>query len=252
MAKEKNEVAVKETAGVPAVIDFMADAGKGFEGADSGSFAIPFIRLLQAMSPQVKKSEAAYIKGAEEGQIFNTVTEELVDGEVGIQVVPCAYEHFYLLWAPNRGGLRGRLSLDEYAKCKKQTLTNDKGNQYEADMEGNAITDTRQHYVLILKGDGSATPALISMASTQIKKSKKWMSLMDGIKIQGMKAPMFSQIYTLKGVADPPKDGNTWMGWKIEHHSQVTSPEIYQQAKAFNEMVLAGNVTTAPIDDETM
>jgi len=75
---------------------------------------------------------------------------------------------------------------------------------------------------------------------------------MDGIKIQGLKAPMFSQIYTLKGVTDPPKDGNTWMGWKIEHHSQITSPEIYQQAKAFNEMVLAGAVITAPMDDETM
>lgn len=41
----KNEVLKKEEALPPAVIDFTADAGGGFEGADGSCFAIPFMRM---------------------------------------------------------------------------------------------------------------------------------------------------------------------------------------------------------------
>ena len=68
----------KEEAALPAMMaeSFAADAGSGFENADKDSYAIPFIKLLQSMSPQCKKSNGAYIQGAEEGMLFNTVTEE--------------------------------------------------------------------------------------------------------------------------------------------------------------------------------
>jgi hypothetical protein len=69
MAKpETKEVAVKEPAPLPAVIDFTADAGAGFEDADSSSFALPFLRILQAISPQAKKQNPKYIEGAEEAR----------------------------------------------------------------------------------------------------------------------------------------------------------------------------------------
>lgn len=247
----KNEVAKVQEASVPAVLDFSADAGSGFEEADTSSFAIPFLRQLQSMSGQCKKTDPAYIKGAEEGDFVNTVTEKLYKGEEGVIVVPCHYAHVYNKWAPERGGYRGKLTASEYTKINKSTYTDSKGNSYEGDEEGNSLQDTREHYVLILNPDGTCEPALLSISGTEIKKSKKWMTLMQGIRIKGQVAPMFSQMYKLTAVGESNSKGS-WAGIKVEYVGPVTSMDVYQQAKQFREMVRGGQMQTTPLEDEEL
>jgi len=60
--------------------DILEFAGEGAT-YDSSEMQIPFIRILQAMSPQLKKREAQYIEGSEQGDMFNNVTMELFTGE---------------------------------------------------------------------------------------------------------------------------------------------------------------------------
>jgi hypothetical protein len=59
--------------------DILEFAGEGAT-YDSSEMQIPFIRILQAMSPQLKKREAQYIEGSEQGDMFNNVTMELFTG----------------------------------------------------------------------------------------------------------------------------------------------------------------------------
>ena len=71
MSKKDEVVARKESAGaMVAAIDFAADDGMGTEGADKDSFAIPFLSILQPLSPQV--AEGA--EGAKAGRFINSVT----------------------------------------------------------------------------------------------------------------------------------------------------------------------------------
>ncbi len=57
----------KETAVSTDVMDDILEfAGEG-ASYDSSEMQIPFVRVLQAMSPQLKKREADYIDGAEQG-----------------------------------------------------------------------------------------------------------------------------------------------------------------------------------------
>ena len=44
---------------------------------------IPFIGIIQALSPQLQKDDPLYIKGAEQGDIFNTVTQEIYKADEG-------------------------------------------------------------------------------------------------------------------------------------------------------------------------
>jgi hypothetical protein len=243
----KNDLVKKEEVGVPAMLDLEADAGVGFEGADAQSYAIPFLRILQSGSPQVKKSEAEYIKGAEEGDFYNTITGEVIKGEDGVVVVPCAYKRSFLLWAPNRGGYKGELGVAEGELALQSATRNDKNKMVGAD--GNIIDDTRSHYCLLLSG-GGVMPVLISMSSTQIKKSKKWMSMMQNIKLKnGQVAPMFSQQFKLTTVPESNDDGS-WFGWKIEHSGQVSTVSVYEAAKQFHEMVRSGTVSATPAADD--
>ena len=48
---------------------FEADSGFGFEEVTSSDLQIPFLRIIQALSPQLKKSDAAFIEGAGQGDI---------------------------------------------------------------------------------------------------------------------------------------------------------------------------------------
>lgn len=245
----KQELVKKEEAGELAVIDFGADVGSGFEEADSSSYAIPFLRQLQSLSPQCKKTDPAYCKGAEEGDFFNTVTERLYKGDEGVTVIPCHYIHKYNEWAPNRGGFRGSHSAAEYTSLSRGVVKTDKGDSEINNETGNFLQDSREHYVMIINEDGSFEPALLALTGSQLKKSKKWMTLMQGIRISGQLAPMFSQKYKLTAVGES-NDKGSWAGIKIEHAGQVGDPNQYIAAKQFRDMIRSGAASAAPMDDE--
>jgi hypothetical protein len=210
-------------------------------------FAIPFIRILQSMSPQLKKEKAEFIKGATAGQIFNNVTGELWEAEEGITVVPCAYSFSILEWAPRKSGkgLQGKYTREN---CPQdfERKTDDEGKSKDVRPNGNTLQPTAEFYVLLVDLEaGFAEPAVITMSSTQLKKSKKWNALMQGLKLMGPKGPftppMYSHVYKLTTGPESNNDGD-WYGWKIENVGPVPSAELYTMAKDFSEKVRAGQV----------
>ena len=60
---------------------FGDDVSKGFENMTQDDMALPFVRILGKLSPQVTDGDAKYIEGAKPGNIYNTVTSELYDGK---------------------------------------------------------------------------------------------------------------------------------------------------------------------------
>lgn len=251
----KKEV-VKQAQQLPAMAAmFEEDANAGFETADASAYAIPFLAILQSGSPQVKKSDGAYIKGAEEGMFFNTVTQEIADGEAGVIVIPCYYKRSFVKWAPREsgGGFRGELApSDPQVAAAKQDAT---GALVHAD--GDRLADTRTHYVLVLDGQGGYQPAVISCGSTQIKKSRQWMAKMKGIMAKRADGSlynpaMFSHQYRVTTIPES-NDKGSWFGWKFETVGPVTDPALYQAAKQFRDAVSNGEVReqqpSAVVDD---
>jgi hypothetical protein len=83
----------KETAVSTEVLDDIFEyAGEG-AAFDSSEMQIPFVRLLQALSPQLNKKKAEYIEGASAGDAFNNVTNQYWDGETGHQGDPLLPDH---------------------------------------------------------------------------------------------------------------------------------------------------------------
>ena len=71
---------------------FGDDLQQGFENMTQEDMALPFVRILGQLSPQVTDGDAKFIDGAKPGMIYNTVTSELFDGKKGIKVIPCYYK----------------------------------------------------------------------------------------------------------------------------------------------------------------
>ena len=108
---------------------------------------------------------------------------------------------------------------------------------------GNYIERTASHFVIV-NGQTPST-ALIAMKSTQLKISRKWNSMMAGIRLKGKNGlftpASFSHIYQLKTIQQS-NDKGTWFGWEVSKIGPVQDTTLYQQAKTFAENVSKGDV----------
>ena len=236
-----NQVAEKKTAGLPSNI-FEEDAAKGLGKIGQEDLALPFLKILGQLSPEVNKRDGKYVEGAEPGMIFNSVTGDLYDGVKGIDVIPCFYKLEYIEWKDRGEGPGAPVAIydsssDIMSKTKADASYKDRLPN------GNYIEKTASHFVIIT-GDSPST-ALISMKSTQLKISRKWNSMMSGIKLKGKNGlytpASFSHIYKLK-TTQMSNDKGTWFGWEVSKVGPITDASIYQQAKTFSDSISKGAV----------
>jgi hypothetical protein len=194
-----NQVTEKKSAGLPSNM-FEGDAAKGLGTIGQEDLALPFLKILGQLSPEVNKRDGKYVEGAEPGMIYNSVPDA------------------------------------NY----KDRLPN-----------GNYIEKTASHFVIV-SGDSPST-ALISMKSTQLKISRKWNSMMSGIKMKGangMFTPAsFSHIYKLK-TTQMQNDKGTWFGWEVNKVGPVTDKGLYDQARSFSESISKGSVKAKHGEDK--
>lgn len=236
-----NQVAEKKSAGLPANM-FEDDAAKGLGAIGQEDLALPFLKILGQLSPEVNKRDGKYVEGAEPGMIYNSVSGDLYDGVKGIDVIPCFYKLEYIEWKDRGEGLGAPVAIYDSSSDIMSKTTPD-ANYKDRLPNGNYIEKTASHFVIVT-GDSPST-ALISMKSTQLKISRKWNSMMSGIKMKGangMFTPAsFSHIYKLK-TTQMSNDKGTWFGWEVSKVGPVTDKGLYDQAKSFSENISKGAV----------
>jgi len=250
MNQEAN-IAKRENAGALATNLFEADANQGAQNISQEDLALPFLKVLGQLSPEINSRDAKYIKGAQPGMILNTVTGDYYDGEKGINVLPVFYKRQYIEWQDRGASMGAPVAIHEVDSDLLSKVTRDKSNKDRLP-NGNYLENTASHFV-ILMGD-TPTTALISMKATQLKISRKWNSMMMGIKMQGKSGlftpPTYSHIYTLKTVQQS-NDKGTWFGWDVAKVGPVQDKAVYDIAKNFADRVSKGEVQAKHGTEET-
>lgn len=249
MAEKKNltksgskEVKKRDVADLPEDLmkNFEEHGAGGFENADMDSFAIPFLRILQPNSPQVNEDdEEVYIDGAKPGMFLNTVNSKIYGKE--IVLIPVSYYREFIEWKADRGGfVRAHGSIpDILDQCTR--------NERNQDIlpNGNIIQDTRCHVVLIAD-DLEAGPVIFPLVSTGLRHSKKWMSLMRMVQINGKNAPMYSSLWRFWTTLNKNEDGSWYMigdrsmhafekiGWvnKVQWEAALKAKELLDSGRA--------------------
>tara|TARA_R100000935_G_scaffold14224_1_gene28531 strand:- start:1462 stop:2220 length:759 start_codon:yes stop_codon:yes gene_type:complete len=228
---------------------FEADSGVGFEEVTSSDLQIPFLRIIQALSPQLKKNDPAFIAGASQGDIFNTVTNKVWEADAGVSVLPVFFQMKFLEFVPRSqgGGFEGELSADS---DEVRTASRDKDSGMELLNNGNELVRTAQHYIKIIHEDGGLENAIVDMKKTQLKKSRLWLSMMMMQKHNGSTLPSFANTYRLKSVEDG-NDKGSWGSWSIALEGQVPSLEAYKEAKELHGSISSGELKIAPPVENT-
>lgn len=260
MSKEKEKEKINTPP--PEAVDFSQDAGAGFEHVSSKDVSIPFMAILQDGSPEVKEREAKYIPGARPGLLMNTVTKAIFDVRKEAKetrplvVVPCGFQKLYVEWKPRPAG--GYVQAHPTEEILAQTKKNDKNKDVLPN--GNIIETTAYHSVLVfpelvvlrdkngvaigVEGPAVGFAAVIAMASTQLKQSRKWVTLMSNFKVTlpngspGV-APMYSRYYGLSTVVEA-KDGNSWYGWNVELVGMVKEVQTALEGRTLHKQVASG------------
>lgn len=223
---------------------FAAQAASGFEDARRENYALPFITILQALSPQVQDKK----DGAAPGKFYNTVTQEISDELI---VIPARYTNTIVEWVPRNsgGGFRGEATYAERG-AEFEKLRDPKTGKATLP-SGNELSDTHNFYVLIENPEtGAVSPAIISMGSTQIKKARNLLSFLrmktmpDGNGAFFVPA-MYASRFKFTSKLESNSKGK-WHGWSYEWLGFMDSPEepAYQQAITFSDSVKQGKVKT--------
>lgn len=214
----------------PQLPTFAGQTGRGSENIRADDLVIPRLAIIHALSPERKKNDPAYIQGAEEGLLFNSVTRELYKEPV--LVIPIYYRLEYVLWRPRSegGGFRGMYASADEAKRASHDIP-----------EAVEIIDTAQQFCMI-SSDGGKTwsEAVMSMAKSNRPVSNAWNS---DIRLKCGPAGLdrFVTVYRVSAV-EKSNDKGDFHIFKIqfERFLQQSEEAVYHHAESVYESIVAG------------
>lgn len=247
MAKNEENKEIVKTSGeaVPAFLQQSIDetAGMGNSTAASDN-TMPFLAILQGLSPQLEENKAEYIEGARKGMLFNTATKQLYDtkNDGPVEAVAFAFQKNLVEWIPrDQGG--GFVEQHPWISNPKDMGAKPKidpksGKQRGWVLDnGHDIVDTL--YTFLLFPD-QPMPVIIGATSTAHKPMRDWMTMRNNVLIGGKPAPSFAKTYKFSTVYQENEAGS-WYTWKIDMGDWV-SEDLYKRAFEFAKMAAAGDM----------
>ncbi len=254
-----NELAEKQSTEISDdVIDLSQYQGLGTEEATVDDMSIPFLSIIQKMNPQCDVDDPKYDERFKPGMIYNTVTQELFEGrENGLICHHVAFKKNWVEWVPRNqgGGMRGLHEND--ADILRTAKKHPERPFILVTEAGTELIDTRYHYVIYLDPNDVNTwyPAVISMTSTQVKYSRKWVSRLNTTTMKlgdnVIKPPSWTFPYRLSAMPDENTKGS-FLSWKIiKIEEAISNRTLFQDCVKFYKAVAAGETKLADMDQDT-
>jgi hypothetical protein len=222
--------------------------GLGTESIAQTDVETPRLKLLEALSPQLRRGGDMYLDDAQPGDFCNTATGDVWRDE--IMVIPCDFHTRYLEWPKVRGKGAPIADHGEDPAILRRCATNEK-NQHTLP-NGNRVEETASWHLLIQNG-AAWDRVLFQLTSTRLKASRKWLTairaetcLIDG---RPWKPPLFWRAWTLRVIGANNTQGD-WSTFVAERGEQLIdlpdSKALLAQARAFSLDARAENLRFKP------
>jgi|TARA_B110000908_G_scaffold170235_1_gene229193 hypothetical protein len=199
--------------------DMTKVAGMGTENLDSGS-AMPFIRILQDLSPQLKPNKDEYVEGSKAGDLFFNKTKALLENPTSI--VPVYTLAVYTEWIPrNKGG--GFVGSHPLTIVGNPNYEKGRERKYDEWLGDNELRYTSYWFVLI-EVQGVWEEAMIPFTSSQLKVSRKLTSDINRYRFPentSVVPPLFAQKWELATVMETSKNNDDYWNFTISAPSAL-------------------------------
>lgn len=208
---------------------------RGQENVGTDDISLPRLDVAQDISKQIKRKDPAYIQGAEAGDLFNTVTNDLYGSSV--YFVPVYFKKEFLIWKKQNagGGFKGSfptadLAAREFASQGYESVDHE-------------VVPTSVHFGIVVHiaqdGEMTTEQLVISMSKSKNKASRMLNTL---CRIQG--GDRFSQTYEVSSILDRNAQGQEY--WNLAFKRLGYTPKaVYMEAEAMYKSVSAGEAKAA-------
>tara|TARA_R100001198_G_scaffold26783_2_gene14013 strand:- start:9952 stop:10683 length:732 start_codon:yes stop_codon:yes gene_type:complete len=193
--------------------DITKVSGMGTENLDSGS-ALPFVRILQDLSPQLKSNKDEYVEGSKAGDLFFNKTKCVLANPLNI--IPVYTKAVYTEWIPrNKGG--GYVASHPLTVVSDPSYEKGRERQYDEWLGENELRYT-SYWFILAEIDGSWEEAIIPFTSSQLKVSRKLTGDINRFRYEQDKSiipPLFAQKWQLKTVMETSKNNDDYWNFEI-------------------------------------
>lgn len=220
--------------GALAVPDFLKDVhgNAGLENVKKEDLILPRLAICQSSNDERKKSKDKYIEGLNDGDFFNSLTQEIYG--TSVMVIPLSFSKSRVYFKPPVGSgivlCRSLNSID--GGTIAQTCAACPNSKYVNDDPPICTLFANFPVMLLPNGkDGEVELLLMSLKSTALTAAKQWTSRM-----KSLNKPAYSSLYEIHTV-ETTKTKGTFFAPIITRKGFITSEELYFAAeKQFNEL----------------
>jgi hypothetical protein len=243
---------------------FSAEDTTGYyEGMDAGAFAVPFLTILQGLSPAVQRGTPGFLEGAAAGLILNTVTKKISES---VLLSVLRRTHTLCYWVPREKGggfIReeeatptnmswfAQIALDD----KKRRIVSERGTEIE-------VTEHRNFQCALIGEDNKLEPAMVSMTKSQLTVARQWNTNIDvhsakvPVTVGGQTAlrPVLHSGKWRLSTTLKTKDSNNWYVWAFAfaglHTQKALVQEVRERVEAAKTVVINRALEQAPVEPE--
>lgn len=225
---------------------FLAEANKA-EGFTQEESIIPFVKLLQPLSPQVNS-----LPEAQAGKFMNVATNTIYDS---LNVLPIFHVWNFTEWTSRDAGGGFIRNWGEDIAGWQEKCEDDQRNAYmPITKDGTIISKQRHFYCFAMNDDGTYERAIMPFAATSLKVARQWSSLLQNPpKVEtskGLVAPaFFYYVYTIDKTSQQNTKGRWYLPTvKFSGKRIVDYPngnELWLAAIGFRDSFKAGEIQAA-------
>lgn len=248
---------------VPADLDSMMEAAadQGMEEVKHEDMLIPFIKVLQANSPQATRGHVDFVKGAEPG--FFLCLDQIYNGESGIYFQPVKYVHQYTEWKPRTAG--GGLVAQHGEEIMKVAIEQENGS-YKLP-NGNDLVVSSTWFGLLVNPERRAfMPAVAGLSGTQTRSARALNTAIKGLRKTVTKdgitkeftPPAWASVFKAT-TALRTNDKGSWYVWSFERVGYLNemfsgvdakfAETLFRAAQTMYEGIQAGIIKAQEDDD---
>jgi len=239
----------------------LFDGLEGY-GADftSDEVTLPFIRMVQKMSPYLVEGDGNYIESSKAGQLVHTVNAKAYDT---LTIIPLRFEHLKIQWRMRESG-GGLINVFTPSDPELPATHKVENQNVVTDDPTSVIEDTLQYICQVFAPDGEDLGmSIVSCSKSQLKYARRWNVQLQSKKItlssgRVIRAPLFSHSYTLSTIQESTqKNGMTqsWHSFKFGEGTLLTDQDMLQGcialAKQVNDVKFAKAVDAPVVEVES-
>ncbi len=226
MAKTKTETGLStRSKDELAKFDYGDDAGGGLQDRTQDDIKIPFLSLLQSLSPQITGQSREKLPGAEVGLLCNSVTDKLYGEE--ILFVPAVRERLWVEWKPRDQGGGFIARHDPDSQMIKQVVASQTFPKYTSE-EGNDLVKTIYLWgIEVDVGSGSTFPMVVAFDKSKLKIYTAWRTKIDMFTVgeEKIKPPMWAHYLRITSKQEVNKAGQPYQNFVL---TPATDGDMYK------------------------